>query len=112
MPLGSYNRPPSYQVRERGTDCHLYRLHWESHFKEADQVGADMAEFAIASISTMASRNPQIQVEGLVPYLGSHLEVKYYYLIPLLAGIIGAHLMLFLLNIYATQVDSITSFVR
>ena len=61
-----------------------------------------MAEFAIGSIATMASRNPQIQVDGRVPYLGSHVDVKWYYLIPLLAGISGAHLALCMLNIYAT----------
>ena len=61
-----------------------------------------MAEFAIGSISTMAYRNPLIPVNSLVPYLGSHIEVKWYYLIPLLAGISGAHLAVFLLNIYAT----------
>ena len=61
-----------------------------------------MAEFAIGSISTMAYRNPAIPVNSLVPYLGSRVEVKWYYLIPLLAGISGAHLALFLLNIYAT----------
>ena len=61
-----------------------------------------MAEFAIASISTMATRNPPIRVDSLVPHLGSHVEVKWYYLIPLLAGISGAHLALFLLNVYAT----------
>ena len=61
-----------------------------------------MAEFAIGSISMMANRNPHISVEGLVPYLGSHIEVKWYYLIPLLAGVSGGHLALFLLSIYAT----------
>ncbi len=61
-----------------------------------------MAEFAIGSISMMASANPRIPVDGLVPYLGSHVEVKWYYLIPLVAGINGAHLALFMLNIYAT----------
>ena len=61
-----------------------------------------MAEFAIGSISTMANRNPQIPVESLVPYLGSHMEVKWYYLIPLLAGVSAGHLTLFLLSIYAT----------
>ena len=78
------------------------RLHWEVHFKDPDEVGADMVEFAIGSISTMAYRNPTIQVNGKVPYLGSPIEVKWFYLIPLLAGISGAHMALFMLNIYAT----------
>lgn len=60
-----------------------------------------MAEFAIGSISTMARTNRQIQVHGSVPCLGSHLEVKWYYLVPLLAGITGTHFVLFLLDVYA-----------
>lgn len=82
------------------------------HFKDPDQVGANMAEFAIGSISTMATRNPQIQVNGSVPYLGSHVEVKWYYLIPLVAGISGTHLALFLLNVRAIKVDSDTPATR
>lgn len=71
-----------------------------------------MAEFAIGSISTMATRNPQISVNGSVPHLGSHVEVKWYYLIPLVAGISGAHLAVFMLNIHATKVDSNTPTIR
>ena len=83
------------------------------HFHSLDEVGADMAEFAIGSISTMATRNPQIHVEShWVPYLGSHIEVKWYYLIPLVASISGTHLALFILNICATKVDGDTSTVR
>ena len=58
------------------------RSAWEVYFKEPDEVGADIAEFAIGSISTMARTNDQIQVDSLVPHLGSHLEVKWYYVIP------------------------------
>ena len=61
-----------------------------------------MAEFAIGSISTMARTNRQIHVNSLVPYLGSHMEVKSYYLVPLIAGVTSTHLVLFLLNVYAT----------
>ncbi len=78
------------------------RAAWEVHFKAPDQVGADMAEFAIGSISTMARTNRKIQVDSLVPHLGSHLEVKWYYVIPLVAGICGAHLVLFISNRSAT----------
>ena len=67
---------------------------YETHFAGADHVGADMAEFAIGSVSTMASRNRQIQVESLVPHLGSRLNVHWYFVIPLLASIAGVHLAL------------------
>ena len=50
----------------------------EIHFKAHNQVGADMAEFAIGSMSTMAPTNRHIQVDSLVPHLASPLEVKWY----------------------------------
>ena len=78
------------------------RSAWEVHFKEPDEVGVDMANFAIGSISTKARTNDQIQVDSLVTHLGSHLEVKWYYVIPLLAGISSTNLALFMLNNYAT----------
>ena len=68
---------------------------YEVHFREADQVGADMAEFAFGSLSMMAYTNPQIKLPGLIPYLGSRLQVHWYYIIPLLVGIAGVHLVLF-----------------
>ena len=46
-----------------------------------------MAEFAIGTISTMANGNPLVPIDSLVPYLGSHLKVEWYYAIPLLAGV-------------------------
>ena len=55
---------------------------WEVHLKEPDEVGADMAEFAIGFISTMARTIDQIQVDSLVPHLGNHLEMKWNYVIP------------------------------
>jgi hypothetical protein len=53
-----------------------------------------MAEFAIGSLSTMASKNPRIQFEGLVPHLGSRIDVSWRYLIPLFACIAGVHFAL------------------
>lgn len=55
-----------------------------------------MAEFAIGSLAFMASTNRQIDVKGMVPYLGSRIAVHWYYVIPLLAGISGVHLVLVL----------------
>ena len=63
-----------------------------------------MAEFAIGSISTLASRNPQLPVNGLVPYLGSHLTVYWQTAIPLCACIAAAHFALFALAVFVTRV--------
>lgn len=63
-----------------------------------------MAEFAIGSLSTMASKNPRIRIDGTVPHLGSRLDVRWPYVIALLTGIAGVHLVLFLLAIYTSRV--------
>ena len=62
-----------------------------------------MAEFAIGSTSVMAYTNPQIYLPGYVPHLGSRLKVHWYYIGPLLAGIVGVHLALFLGGVYLTR---------
>jgi hypothetical protein len=61
-----------------------------------------MAEFAIASISTLASTNRQVHFP---PYIGSRLQVHWYYVTPLLSGIVGVHLGLFVADWYATRAD-------
>ncbi len=72
---------------------------YETHFREADQVGAYTAEFAIGSLFTMASTNRQIQFQSLVPYLGSRLQVHWYYVAFLPVGIAGVHLVLFVATV-------------
>ncbi|KAL8642578.1 MAG: hypothetical protein Q9226_008494 [Calogaya cf. arnoldii] len=76
---------------------------WEIHHKNTSHVGANMARFAIGSIAEMAAANSRIQVQGLVPHLGSHLEIHWEYVVPLLIGIITTHLVLFLSAILATR---------
>ena len=76
---------------------------WEIHFAETDHVGANMAEFAIGSLANLANSNPQIPLEGVVPYLGSRLQVFWPYTIALCVGILGLHLLLFLSTIIATK---------
>jgi hypothetical protein len=53
-----------------------------------------MAEFAIGSLSTMASKNPRIQFKGSVPHLGSRIDVSWRYLIALFVSIAGVHFIL------------------
>lgn len=54
-----------------------------------------MARFAIGSLANMAALNPHIQVSGAVPYLGSHLEIHWGYVVGLFGCIILTHLALF-----------------
>ena len=81
-----------------------HRSTWEVHSHTADHVGANMAEFAIGSISTLAKQNPRTQLQGTVPYLGTQLEVFWRYTSALLIGITGVHFVLFVVVIYASRV--------
>ncbi|KAL8910662.1 MAG: hypothetical protein Q9171_004078 [Xanthocarpia ochracea] len=82
---------------------YAYGTRWEIHYQNASHVGANMARFAIGSIAEMAATNPRIQVQGLVPYLGSHLEIHWKYVGVLFVGIITTHLILFLSAILAIR---------
>jgi hypothetical protein len=79
------------------------RTAWEIHGKRTDEVGAFMAEFAISSIATMATKNLQVQIEGTVPYLGSRVKVYWPYVFALFACIAGVHLALLASAIYASR---------
>lgn len=76
---------------------------WEIHYKDADSVGANMAEFAIGSIAYMANRNPHISFQGNLTHLGQALDPHWQSAIPLLAVIIGAHVAIYATAIYASQ---------
>lgn len=56
-----------------------------------------MVEFAIRSLSTLAYQNPSIQVSGLVPYLGTYIDVCWNCVIPICAGIVAVQLALSIL---------------
>jgi hypothetical protein len=81
----------------------LYRSAWEIHYKDPDAIGANMAEFAIGSLSTLATKNPRIDIQGTVPYLGSPINISWPYAITLFASIAGVHLTLLASAIYATR---------
>ena len=63
-----------------------------------------MAEFAIASISTMSQQNKQIEIPGNVPYLGSRVIFEDWgQVLGLLLPVAGAHFLLFVLIIDADR---------
>ena len=72
------------------------------HWKTPEDVGANMAEFALVSLATMAERNPNIKVPGLVPYLGAKLTVDWISIGVLCGVIAGLHLVLLALAFYLT----------
>ena len=68
-----------------------------------------MAEFAIGSISQMAVFNPPVHIEGLIPYLGTHLEIKWKWVFALFAGVIAVHFLLYVSAILAVRNVVVTS---
>lgn len=71
-----------------------FRDDMELHFHNATKAGANMAEFAIRSLSTMAYKNPLVQIPGLVPHLGSSLDVHWKHFLSLCCGIVVAQFLL------------------
>ena len=78
---------------------HGIRSDWEIHFLSIEEIGANMARFAIQSLATMVLRNPAIRIRGSVPYLGSRLVVHWQYFIALLSCIVGVHFVLFAVTV-------------
>lgn len=78
---------------------HVSRAYWDLHSDDGTEINATavgdlMVEFAIRSLSTMAFRNPSIQIQGLAPYLGTSLEVYWSYTLALCACIVAVQLAL------------------
>ena len=83
------------------TDSH--RSRWEIHDHRLDEVGANMASFALGSLAWMATTNPTFGTEGLVPILGYRLSVHWDYVIALCACIVGIHFALFAAAVYTSR---------
>ncbi|MCJ1347239.1 hypothetical protein MMC31_005461 [Peltigera leucophlebia] len=66
----------------------------ELHSQNDSKAGANMVEFAIRSLSTMAFRNPSVQVPGLVPHLGTSLQVYWKYVGALCGSIVFVQFVL------------------
>ena len=69
---------------------------WEIHLHELDEIGANMAEFAIASLSTLATLNDRITLTGDQPNLASYLHFAWRRIGLLLGSIAVIHALLFL----------------
>ena len=74
-----------YQLYTEGTAWELHNLH------RADDAGANMAEFAIASLSTLALQNARVTVAGAQPNLASYLNFSWGRVAPLLGTIVLLH---------------------
>lgn len=81
----------------------IFRATWEVHNHRIDEVGANMASFALGSLASMATRNPTFEAEGLVPILGYNLSIHWNYVIALCACIVGIHFVLFAAAVYTSR---------
>lgn len=82
---------------ERAADSCPFRDDMALHFQNANKAGANMLEFTMKSLSTMVYKNPSVQVPGLVPYLGTSLELSWKILAGICTGIVLAQ---FLISIF------------
>lgn len=62
-----------------------------------------MAEFALGSLASMATRNPSVQTQGAVPILGFHLTVKWKFTHALCASIVFIHFLFFAAAVYTSR---------
>lgn len=84
------------------------RSPWEVHYKTKEMVGANMAEFALGSLSTMVSQNPAILIGGTIPFLSSRLLVSWGSLDTLLACVMVEHFAVSVVTYWAEPTDSET----
>ena len=80
-----------------------YRSAWEIHQKTAEQVGANMASYALSSLAWMATHNPTFSYEGLTPVLGYNLSVHWSYVIEIAVTIVVVHFVFFMVAIYLSR---------
>ena len=66
---------------------------WDVHGERfgPQEVGANMAEFAILSLAKWAQQNPRIDIMGTLPRLGGHLTIQWGLLAGLLACVAAVH---------------------
>ena len=77
--------------------------YFETQGDSAQQVGRNMAEFAISALTGMAKINPSQIVPGTLPILGYHLDLQWKYIIPLAVCIGGVHLILIMLTVWIAR---------
>jgi len=75
---------------------------WDIHGKPTDEVGANMAGFALGSIATMGSNSPLVSIPGHLPILGSQLKVVWGFAVGLLVSFAAVHSTLSALAFYAS----------
>ncbi|KAI9889431.1 MAG: hypothetical protein M1814_005294 [Vezdaea aestivalis] len=101
---GRHNKEKANKTKNWAqTQAVAFGSKYEVHFQNKSKVGANMAEFAIGSIAEMARRNPRITVNGIVPRMGTSVQIYWRYAIPLLVFIAAFQAVLFISVWIATR---------
>lgn len=80
--------------------CAWQRSKWELHGHTIEDLGDNIARFAIQSLAIMVRRNPPVRIRGSVPYLGSRVVVYWQYFIALVSCIVSVHFALFAVTVF------------
>lgn len=92
--MGNQTHAMGFIMSERERLTRACRDDMELRSQNDSKAGANMVEFAIRSLSTMAFRNPSVQVPGLVPHLGTSLQVYWKYVGALCGSIVFVQFVL------------------
>ncbi|KAL8998264.1 MAG: hypothetical protein Q9169_002668 [Polycauliona sp. 2 TL-2023] len=92
---GRYTNPIGDPVKHwQQFQLYPYGSYWETNNLSTEQVGSRMAEFAIGSLTGMATLNKHMNIPGTLPTLGFRLSVQWRYVIALIVCIAGVHCFL------------------
>ncbi|KAL8686914.1 MAG: hypothetical protein Q9218_006768, partial [Villophora microphyllina] len=101
---GRYTNPNGSEWKHwQQYQLYPYGSHWETNALSPQLVGARMAEFAIGSLTAMATLNKRTLIPGTLPNLGFHLSIHWNYMIALAACITGVHALLVALILWIAR---------
>jgi hypothetical protein len=98
-----------WRGRDNFLDWRQFQLYqdgaeWAARLHESpEDIGARMAEFAAATLATMAQRNPITRIPGSLPTLGYQTDVEWDNIGPLIASIATVHLLLVCLILWVAR---------
>ncbi|KAL8651895.1 MAG: hypothetical protein Q9226_004493 [Calogaya cf. arnoldii] len=91
---GRYTNPKGPMKHWQQYQLYPYGSHWETNNLSNEEIGSRMAEFAIGSLTALATLNEHTSIPGTLPTLGFHLSVQWRYVIALISCIAGVHCFL------------------
>ncbi|KAL9036842.1 MAG: hypothetical protein Q9180_004064 [Flavoplaca navasiana] len=102
-PMKHWQQYQLYPYGTANTHAQNPSSYWETDTLTPQQIGSRMAEFAIGSLTGMATLNPNTTIPGTLPTLGFQLSVKWRYVIALMFCIVGVHCFLVWLIVFIAR---------